>query len=344
MSTLPVQSGDADDRRLRRARTWALTGFGIAAAIALTMSTPSAATLPDIVVRSFETCFPDAQSPLATDVRNDLLEAVNDGIDPDLLGEFLTRGHAAGLSQREIAGEISRAQRLATRELPAELTIDRILQGLAKGVPYARIEPVAAEFESRLVHAGELLDSTARTETRTSEETREGRRQMVGDVAYALGAGAPDADVMKSMQLALDQDLSLVSARAPVLALGGMVGAGVPADQSLRVVEEAWASGFRDSALEELGSQLSRLQRDDPNGTSRVIDELLQDLRAHGAPDRVLERLEEIVGPSGAAAPGVGPNADPGQIRGPGGPPDDPGRQNPGGPRHDPPGPGPGGH
>ncbi|MBD3336251.1 MAG: hypothetical protein GF355_12110 [Candidatus Eisenbacteria bacterium] len=251
--------------------------------------------------------------------------ALSRGVDAVLLSEALKRARAAGWSAAEAGRMVDRARGLEEQGLPAEPVLDRMLQGMAKGVPYSRIEAVADRLGGNLRRSAHLLDAALPA----APDGEPVRREMIRHGAYALGAGADEAVMAAALQLAQEADDPLRAARSPVLALGSLCAAGLPPRRSLDVVGTAWREGYQDRDLERLSQALSAFGGPDSPPPADVVDGVLHRMRAGTPRGDLFRHLDEMLGAHGHHPPGAGPGEDPGHMRGPGGPPEDPGHQGP---------------
>jgi len=282
------------------------------------------------------------------------------GAGGELLLGVLWEAREGDLAAEDLQAILTRAARLAEQDLPADPMLDRFLQGMAKGIAFPRIVGVADETISRLVEAGRLLtesypaeaaalmaaaavqEEAVQEETTTAAALRSARHAMIGHLAYALGAGAGQAELSHGLRLAAGEDLPLADARAPVLALGCLAGAGLQSEEAQRIVDLSWRHGYRGPWLERLAEGLAALAGSGADATETTVDEVLQQITRGGERKRLLEQLENLRRREWRQGPGMGPGSDPSHTQGPGGPPDNPGQQGShghGGPPDDAPGP-----
>jgi hypothetical protein len=260
-------------------------------------------------------------------VRSDAERAVAGGTDPALLADVIIRAHEGGLAPDEIATAIHRAASLAGEELPTHPVLDRYLQGIAKQIPFARIDAVVGGLEVRLRESAAILDETyPRGEAEIARQTR---FALIDHCAYALGVGTPADRVRAAISLAAGDGLPPGDARAPVLAMGCLMGGGLGADRSFEVVQEAWRHGYRGVDLEHLGQGLGGLGRPGGAPDPRLIDEVIAHIRSGHEHRALFQLLEELHARERHHGPGDRPEDDPAFMHGPGGHPDAPGRQGP---------------
>jgi hypothetical protein len=105
----------------------------------------------------------------------------------------------------------------------------------------------------------------------------------------------------------------------------------------MELVATAWQHGLRGADLERLGREVGSLGDGRRGPPDAIIESLIAEMRRLGEPgadDTIFRHLDAMRGRHGYYPPGAQPGDDPGHMRGPGGPPDDPGTQHPGGGHH----------
>ncbi len=245
------------------------------------------------------------------------------GVDPAELAE-LTRGAAAhALPVEDLVLIVQRAETLARKDLPVSPVLSRYLQGMAKGVPFPRIETAVNELETRLTMAAVELDRTV--PAATDPEARRARLAAIDHGAYALGVGVDAPELERSIALAALEDSPMDAVQAPLLALGVLVASGVEPDKSFQVVSSAWEHGYRGDDLKRLGKALGRLGQAGQGPPEDVVDHVLALIGSDTGPERVFQGLDDLGGPDGSYPPGMGPGETPVNPRGPGQRPQTPG-------------------
>jgi hypothetical protein len=245
------------------------------------------------------------------------------GVQPDVLAEVLTRSAETDLPDSDLLLIVNHATRLAQRNLPVAPVVSRYLQGLAKGVPFPRIQAVTDQLDARLVEAARRVD--AKLPAPTDEATSRARLNAIDHGAYALSVGVSETAFDHSLGLAADEQRPLEAVQAPLLTLGVLVSSGVAPAKSVEVVDSAWKHGFRGQDLERLGKAVSRLSRDE-GSASKVVGQILA-MIDDSSQERVFQGLDELIGRTegGRSTTTIGPGEDPGNRRVPGDRPSYPG-------------------
>lgn len=182
---------------------------------------------------------------------------------------IVLRGRERGLAPDRIGELIGTVAQAGEQGVPLRPVLDRIQQGLAKGVAAERIIAAARRLAECLAAAGPLVDDLAGRGLRASSP--QDRGFAVETVARALERPVPGPMVTELGAIALRHGAKLAQFDRAVRSLTLLVGAGVPADAAGRMVGRAIGRDFTDR-------DYARVER-------RVTD-----LLDHGAP------VEEIIG------------------------------------------------
>ncbi|MEW6246509.1 MAG: hypothetical protein AB1555_07350 [Nitrospirota bacterium] len=181
---------------------------------------------------------------------------------PQDLEDIARLSAAQGRSAEEVKPLVELANKAGERGLPPGPLVNKIKEGLAKGVEPARIEPVLREMAGRLETAQETLkDLSGRG---LVDAGSSGRQRAVEVLAEALARGASPDEVREIGRLAqqgkprLTQDALASGAKS----LAVMKEGGVPSGEGLSLVTEALRQGFRPSELADLGRELKRRGRE----------------------------------------------------------------------------------
>ncbi len=249
---------------------------------------------------------------------------------PDLRAELRERAAAAGLAEADRVRMEQHVERIQAADLPVRPVLDRYIQGLAKAVPFSRIESVVDQLETRLRDAADRVDEVF--PLARARRDPQVRLALIDDGAYAIGAGVPPTGVAAMLRLAEKEQDGPAAAAAPVLAVGCLAAGGMAPDRSVDFVREAWECGFRGMELERLGRDLAESGRSGQGPPPAALDRIRGMMREGMDRERILRHLDTMRGPDGYRGPGMGPGQDPGQMHGPGGPPRDPGHMGSGGP------------
>jgi len=294
----------------------------------------------------------------STPVSEILRRGVDAGIDEGLMRSVAERARQTGTAPEATAEMLAPAVRLAEAGLPATPVLNKVLEGLAKRVPPARVQSVADRLAGHVQQVGPVVDTWLQREdvrAASAEVEGKGRADIIVSAANARQQG-----------LALD-DVQLLLAELPGRARGRRLGPSNVAAAVRATAEmprdDADPSGVREIVLaaveagytaDEIG-QLPVALRQAQARANRPLPALARDARraiSRGTPASEvigqLSRGRPPLPPPAAGRGGSGQGPPPGQGKPPntgppdsppGGPPDTP----PQGPPLDPPGGPPGG-
>ena len=189
--------------------------------------------------------------------------------------------------------------------------VDRILQGIAKGVMFSRIETVADGVERNLLEAANAVDEIyVRSEPDTLLEER---RALVNHSVYALNAGATPVDLGQALLFASDAGAPMEDAGAIAIAMGCLLSAGLEPAQSLEFVETAWQHDYRGPVMIELGKAVAMFGQPESPPPEQLVQGLLHQIRRQAEAGDIFQDLEKAhaagdfhpsdVDPIGVAAP-----------------------------------------
>jgi len=153
-------------------------------------------------------------------------EAVAAGVPAALARQVADRAEGRGMAGAAALAPVAEAAR---RGVPAELVADKVLEGLAKGVPPERITAVAGALCERLAEAERLLGAAREAGLAPPPE----RRAALTDLAQALQAGAPPAALQELLAAARSARTGSDAVVAAAHALGELARRGVPTAEAL---------------------------------------------------------------------------------------------------------------
>jgi hypothetical protein len=196
-----------------------------------------------------------------------------------------------GGSPADLDAILSTVDDAASKGLPTESLLNKVREGLAKGVAPPRIPPVIREMAGHLETADRIL-----RETSPGVEVV-ARRAAVMLLAEALGGGVSDDETVEISRQTQQTGATLSpdTLAGAAKALAFIKDAQVPAADATRVVAEAARRGYRPRDLLDLGREIKRrevtYQRD------------LNALRALGDAIARGERPERLFGDSRVERP-----------------------------------------
>jgi hypothetical protein len=177
------------------------------------------------------------------------------------LGQTTNRERARNVLAPDVLRAVEALADAAERDgLPSDPVYAKALEGVAKGVPEARLLPALDQFAGRLRVARDVLGAAAQAPL------------LVAGVD-ALARGVP-TETLRGLAAAERRPVAIV-------VLGDLVQSGLPADAALEVVREALARRAPDEALLDIPPAARRLLRD-AGSTDAALDALRRRIRDGG--------------------------------------------------------------
>ncbi len=221
--------------------------------------------------------------------------ALGQSVSPQDLEDIARLSAAQGRSADEVKPLVELANKAGERGLPPGPLVNKIKEGLAKGIEPARIEPVLREMAGRLEAAQETLkDLSGRG---LVDAGSSGRQRAVEVLAEALARGASPEEVREIGRLAQEGKPRLApeALASGAKSLAVMKEGGVPAREGLSLVTEALRQGFRPSELADLSRELKRRGREGGLPLQAVQDAVKRGDR----PDQIFRDRGDRRGPGG---------------------------------------------
>jgi hypothetical protein len=182
--------------------------------------------------------------------------------------DAITRlGSAQGRSEEELRPLLEQVTKAAERGLPSEALVNKVKEGLAKGVEPQRIDPVLRQMTSRLEAAHEVLEEAK------ARGIAEGNRQRALEtMAEALARGATRDEVRELSRMSQDgrhkatqEDLAAGAKGLAVMKEGH-----IPSKEGTALVGEGIRQGYRASELLDLGREVKRHGSDFEEGRASL--------------------------------------------------------------------------
>ncbi len=193
-------------------------------------------------------------SSLTREAKLDILtkadRAVKAGIPPEDGAIIITRGLRQRTDGKSIAGFLETATRVKERSLPVRLVLDRIEQGLSKGVPAGRISGVAQRLAENLASSRPIVDTVIRDGSKPARPG--GRDDAIETVARALEKSIPEGAVLRTGTKVRAQNGSLSLFDKAVDTMTYFVGNGMPVEKASRLVHMAVERGYSEKDLEKM--------------------------------------------------------------------------------------------
>jgi hypothetical protein len=182
--------------------------------------------------------------------------------------DTITRlGSTQGRSANEITPLLEQVNRAGERGLPTESLLNKVREGLAKGVEPGRIDPVIRQMTSRLESAHDVLKEAG------SRGMEEGNRQRaIETMAEALSRGATVDEVRELSRLSQDgrHRATQEELAAGAKGLAVMKEGRVPSKDGTALVGEGIKQGYRASELLDLSREVKRRGSDFEEGRASL--------------------------------------------------------------------------
>ncbi len=182
--------------------------------------------------------------------------------------EAITRlGSAQGRSENEITPLLDHVSKAGERGLPTESLLNKMREGLAKGIEPKRIDPVLRQMTSRLESAHEVLEEAK------GRGLSEGNRQRaIETMAEALSRGATVDEVRELSRLSQEgrHKATQEELAAGAKSLAVMKEGRIPAKDGTALIGEGIKQGYRASELLDLSREVKRRGSDFEEGRASL--------------------------------------------------------------------------
>lgn len=182
--------------------------------------------------------------------------------------DAITRlGSAQGRSENEITPLLEHVNKVGERGLPTESLLNKMREGLAKGVEPKRIDPVLRQMTSRLESAHEVLEEAKGRGI--SEGNRQRALETLAD-AFARGATADEVRELSRLSQegrhkATQEELAVGAKGLAVMKEGR-----IPSKDGAALIGEGIKQGYRSSELLDLSREVKRRGSDFEDGRASL--------------------------------------------------------------------------
>lgn len=182
--------------------------------------------------------------------------------------EAVTRlGSAQGRASGEINPLLDQVSKAGERGLPTDSLLNKVKEGLAKGVEPTRIDPVLRQMTSRLESAREVLE-----EAKARGMAEGNRQRALETLAEAFARGATKDEVRELSRLSQDDRHKATQEElaAGAKSLAVMKEGRIPSKEGTALVGEGIRQGYRSSELLDLGREVKRRGSDFEEGRASL--------------------------------------------------------------------------
>lgn len=247
-------------------------------------------------------------------------QARAEGIDQSLIAELEERAGARGISEDALAGIVGQAVAMAGQNLPYEMIFDKAFEGISKGVPAGRMQPVLSSIAQSSAQSAEIVDrwidrpGVGRMLDRTGE--RMNRQTFRNEMIKAGSKGLMQNFDRQVLEQTLESAVSgsvLESSRpsgiiTAVNILSDLPEAAEHPAEASRIVLRALEGGFNASDLQKLPGAMNMAQRRSQLPAQAVARGLSRQLQGGLPASQILQNLfngEIGGGPPGNVPPGL---------------------------------------
>ncbi len=181
--------------------------------------------------------------------------------------EILRLGWAQGRSTQDLDPLLARVSKVGEKGFPTESMVNKVKEGLAKGVEPQRIDQVLRQMTDRLESAHEVLE-----EAKGRGITEGNRQRALEAMAEALARGATREEVRELTRMSLEgkqkvtQDLLAAGAKG----LAVLKEAKVPSKDGAALLGEGIRQGYRANELLDLSREVKRRESDFQEGRASL--------------------------------------------------------------------------
>jgi hypothetical protein len=226
--------------------------------------------------------------------------AVAAGVPAEDVSLIITRGLEQGAAGRHVEGFLETAAKTKEQNLPIRPVLDRMEQGLAKGVPPEKIAGVTQRLSEHLAAAKPMVNKFESEGMRSTGA--KGSDAAVETVARALERSVPRDAVMKTGEHVKDRKGSMGLFNRAVDTMTTFVGSGMTAEQAANMVHTAVDRGYSERDLEAMERYMVNELR-----KNRPMSEVVSGMNSRMERGEMLHDMQERPGAgSSMHSPGSG--------------------------------------
>ena len=182
------------------------------------------------------------------------------------VNEISRLGQSRGLSNEQVNRLVDQAKQAGDRGLPPQTILNKIKEGLAKGVPPTRVAPVLKDMVGKLETARDVLRDVASS----GKGRNDGRQHAMEVLAEALGRGVKPDDVRALGRAGGKGKLNRESLAFGAKGLALTKEAGLSGKDGISLVGEAVRQGYRPNEILDLGREVKKHGREFREDRSRI--------------------------------------------------------------------------
>jgi hypothetical protein len=243
------------------------------------------------------------------EVRVQADRAVKKGVPADDVAVIVDRSLKRGAEGGQIAGFLKTAAAVREQHLPVRPVLDRVEEGLSKGVPVGRISTVVRGLAEKLASARPIVSSLAQGGLKPGS----GQDEAIETVARALEKSIPRSVILDAGSKVMEQEGSLELFNRAVDTMTFLVGSGMPVKKASRLVASALDQSYPEREMQKIGATAVAGLQKGGNRNNTIVDretrrerESMHDNRERMDRDQRMDR-DERMDRELMRGPGAGP-------------------------------------
>jgi len=238
--------------------------------------------------------------------------ARNAGISGELVDEMIQRGRSQGVSDQQLSEVLNIAIEMSNQNLPADLAIQKSLEGFSKGVPASRIVPVLNKVHQSVGEAAKVVDPWMKSEEvqqmvgRSSQTQDHFRNELTKATSKSFMQDLPSDAVSQVLEQIGDNSVLNNAGPADIIAAMGILPdlpqAKNNPQESGTFLVRALKGGFKADELQKLPSAMQFAQQRSELPAASVVQGVANQMRGNIPAKQILKNL--FNGKVGGGPPG----------------------------------------
>ncbi|MCL5022422.1 MAG: hypothetical protein M1497_03485 [Nitrospirae bacterium] len=191
------------------------------------------------------------KAPLSQEEKAGLLkrasDAVNAGLPSADVAVIVKRGLARGMESKTIEEFIAIPASARERNLPVRPVLDRVQQGLSKGVPPEKISAFSRRLVEKLAMAEKIVYRIEKSGIKADK--RSYREEGTQTVARALERAIPEDTITKMGLKAARKRASFTTFNASINTMATFVEMGMPLERASKLIDKAIDKGYSEKEM-----------------------------------------------------------------------------------------------
>ncbi|MHB8883367.1 MAG: hypothetical protein ACYC69_17900 [Thermodesulfovibrionales bacterium] len=190
-------------------------------------------------------------------------EAISAGIPASDVSVIITRGVSKSKDGKALEETLGAAITAKEKGLPIRPVLDRIEQGLAKGVPPERIAAATKQLVVKLSTADAIVSNLGKSGLKAGDQSA--KSPAVHSVARALEKSIPEDLINKLGKKSITQGASLSRLSATIDTMAFFVEMGMNLDQASGLIMKAMDKGYSEGEMFMMQKEMSDMMRGKSN-------------------------------------------------------------------------------